>query len=182
MRLSSAAPPQSGQASASQAIRDPGPPPPKRPIRGTSDTPGPTRVDGPHSTVDRKMGRTGGGDIHRARCYTPGLLLSKRKKAERQAMDPLFRDLAGIIPQDRLITDAAELRVYECDGLPLHKQPPTAVAICASREEVIGAVRWCRAKGIPFVPRGAGTGLSGGATPVLGGLVIDTNRMRRILK
>jgi glycolate oxidase subunit GlcD len=105
-----------------------------------------------------------------------------QRKGRHPAVDPIFRELARVIPQERLVTDAAELRVYECDGLPLHKQPPTAVALCASREEVIGAVRWSKEKGIPFVPRGAGTGLSGGATPVLGGLVIDTNLMRRILK
>ncbi|HVR76427.1 MAG TPA: FAD-linked oxidase C-terminal domain-containing protein [Planctomycetota bacterium] len=79
------------------------------------------------------------------------------------------------------MTDPSELRVYECDGLPLHKEPPGAVALCASREEVIAVVRWCAGRGIPFVPRGAGTGLSGGATPVPRGVVIDVNRMRRIL-
>ncbi len=108
-------------------------------------------------------------------------MLFKRKKPA-PAPDGICEELLEWIPRGRLITDASELRVYECDGLPLHKQPPLAVALCASREEVIRAVRWCRRRGVPFVPRGAGTGLSGGATPAPGGLVIDTNRMRRVLR
>ncbi len=72
--------------------------------------------------------------------------------------------------------------MYECDGFPLHKQRPRAVILCESRQDVVHVVRWCHEKGIPFVPRGAGTGLSGGATPVPGGVVIDLNRMRRIVK
>jgi glycolate oxidase subunit GlcD len=93
----------------------------------------------------------------------------------------VFAELARCVPPDRLIIDPSELRVYECDGLPLHKEPPGAVALCASRDEVISVVRWCHEKRIPFVPRGAGTGLSGGATPVPRGVVLDVNRMQRIL-
>jgi len=93
-----------------------------------------------------------------------------------------LRGLSREIPRERIITDPGELRVYECDGLPIHKQPPACVVLCASRDEVIHAVRWCREQGIPYVPRGAGTGLSGGATPVPGALVIDTGLMKRVLK
>jgi len=92
-----------------------------------------------------------------------------------------FTELRQAVPADRLILDTSELRVYECDGLPLHKEPPGAVVLCASREEVIAVVKWCTEKGVPFVPRGAGTGLSGGATPVRRCVVVDVNRMRRIL-
>lgn len=91
-----------------------------------------------------------------------------------------FSELTQWIVPERLVTDPGELRVYECDGFPLHKEKPTLVALCESRDEVIAIVRWCHQQGIPFVPRGAGTGLSGGATPVPGGIVIDLNRMRRI--
>src|SRR5687768_17989048 len=93
----------------------------------------------------------------------------------------VYAELSTCLPIERLVMDPSELRVYECDGLPLHKEPPGAVALCASREEVIAVIRWCAERGIPFVPRGAGTGLSGGATPVPRGVVIDVNRMRRIL-
>lgn len=88
--------------------------------------------------------------------------------------------LADRLGPDGLITDPAELHVYECDGLPVHKQAPAAVALVRSRDEVQAVVRWCGEHGVPFVPRGAGTGLSGGATPSLGSVVIDLNRMRAI--
>jgi glycolate oxidase subunit GlcD len=93
-----------------------------------------------------------------------------------------FDGLARRLPRDRVITDRSELAVYECDALPVHRHAPDAVVLCFSRDEVIECVRWCAEHGIPFVPRGAGTGLSGGATPIHGGLVLDLNRMNRILR
>jgi glycolate oxidase subunit GlcD len=92
-----------------------------------------------------------------------------------------YAELAELVPSERVVLDENELRSYECDGLPLHKSPPGAVVLCADREEVIRTVRWCHERGVPFVPRGAGTGLSGGATPVPRCVVLDLNRMRRIL-
>ncbi|MBI4601916.1 MAG: FAD-binding protein [Planctomycetes bacterium] len=109
-------------------------------------------------------------------------MVFRSARAQPAAAAAEYEELARWVPADRLILDPSELRVYECDGLPLHKEPPGAVVLCASREEVIGVVRWCHERRIPFVPRGAGTGLSGGATPVPRGVVIDLNRMRRILK
>ena len=110
-------------------------------------------------------------------------MFSKRTPPSSQAVPTgIYRELAQCLPAERLITDPSELKVYECDGLPLHKEAPAAVALCASRDEVVEVVRWCHEKRIPFVPRGAGTGLSGGATPVPRGVVIDVNRMRSILK
>jgi len=91
-----------------------------------------------------------------------------------------FSQLARRFPRQRLLADPAELFVYECDALPVHRQPPAAVALCESRDEVVTCVQWCTEKGIPFVPRGAGTGLSGGSTPVPGCLIVDLNRMRAI--
>lgn len=93
---------------------------------------------------------------------------------------PPFDELARRFPAERLVTDAAELFVYECDGLPVHRQPPAAVALCQTRDEVQACVRFCAEHDVVFVPRGAGTGLSGGATPVAGCLVIDCNRMNAI--
>ena len=93
---------------------------------------------------------------------------------------PPFDELARRFPPERVITDAAELRVYECDALPVHKQAPAIVVLPTTRDEVVDVVRWCARHRIPFVPRGAGTGLSGGATPSPGSVVIDVNRMRAI--
>ncbi|HLU46820.1 MAG TPA: FAD-linked oxidase C-terminal domain-containing protein, partial [Planctomycetota bacterium] len=89
-------------------------------------------------------------------------------------------ELEAWIPPDRLIADPSELRVYECDGLPLHKHPPLAVVLLETRDEALLVVDWCRRHGLPFVPRGAGTGLSGGATPLVDCLIVDLNRMRKI--
>ncbi len=91
-----------------------------------------------------------------------------------------FAELARRFPAGRVVTDAAELRVYECDALPVHRQPPALVVLPTSRDEIVEIVRWCGTHGVPFVARGAGTGLSGGATPVPGCVVVDVNRMRAL--
>ncbi len=75
-----------------------------------------------------------------------------------------------------------ELLVYECDGLTSHSARPTAVVFPRDREQVISVVRTCREHGVPFVPRGAGTGLSGGALASEGAVVIECSRMNRILR
>jgi glycolate oxidase subunit GlcD len=72
--------------------------------------------------------------------------------------------------------------VYECDGLTLHRAVPSAVVFPRSAEEVQAVVRLCRAFGAPFVPRGAGTGLSGGAIALEEAVVIECSRMNRILE
>ena len=117
----------------------------------------------------------------RALLSWPPMAQSKRGAVE-SAAPSIYSELSHWIPPERLITDPSEARVYECDGLPLHKEPPGAVVLCASKDEVIQTIRWCRRQRIPFVPRGAGTGLSGGATPVPRAVVIDLNRMRAIRK
>jgi glycolate oxidase subunit GlcD len=71
---------------------------------------------------------------------------------------------------------------YECDGLTLHAETPAAVVLPADRDQVVQVVKACREAGVPFVPRGAGTGLSGGATPRGGGVVIECSRLNRILE
>ena len=69
------------------------------------------------------------------------------------------------------MTEHEELRVYECDGLTGHRAVPELVALPGSTEEVQAVVRACHRERVPFVARGAGTGLSGGATPLAGGVV-----------
>jgi len=76
----------------------------------------------------------------------------------------------------------AELLAYECDGQTLHASRPSAVVLPGCRDEVVAVVKACRAGGVPFVPRGAGTGLSGGATACDGAVVIECSRMQRILE
>src|SRR5256714_14440768 len=80
------------------------------------------------------------------------------------------------------IREPEQLRTYECDGLTGHRVVPALVALPASVEEVQAVVRLCDEERIPFVARGAGTGLSGGALPVAEGIVISLARLTRILE
>jgi glycolate oxidase len=92
-----------------------------------------------------------------------------------------LRRLAAALEPGALLTEAADVRPYECDGLTGHRAIPAAVALPSSTEQVAALVRVCHEARLPFVARGAGTGLSGGALPVAGGLVIGLARMNRVL-
>jgi glycolate oxidase len=93
----------------------------------------------------------------------------------------LLSDLATAVGRDHVISDAAALRTYESDALTGYRAVPQAVVLPATTAEVAAAVRVCEAHAIPFVARGAGTGLSGGAVPVAEGIVIALSRMNQIL-
>ena len=80
------------------------------------------------------------------------------------------------------IREPEQLRTYECDGLTGRRVVPALVALPATTAEVQAVVRICNDAGIPFVARGAGTGLSGGALPVAEGIVISLARLTRILE
>jgi glycolate oxidase len=94
----------------------------------------------------------------------------------------VFEELRAIVGPRGLITSPEELRTYECDGLTNFRVPPRAVLLPHSTEQVQGIVRVCHRERIPFVARGSGTGLSGGALPVENGIVISLARMNRILE
>ena len=99
------------------------------------------------------------------------------------ALDASFvSELRAILGDDHVFTEPERLRVYECDGLTGHRAVPEVVALPGSTEEVRDVVRACHRERVPFVARGAGTGLSGGATPLAGGVVISLSRMDRILE
>ena len=93
----------------------------------------------------------------------------------------LTAELGRIVGAANVITDPVALRTYESDGLTGYRAQPLAVALPDSTEQVVELVGVCAAHGIPFVARGAGTGLSGGAVPVAEGIVIGLSRMRHIL-
>lgn len=92
----------------------------------------------------------------------------------------LLGALEGLLG-DRVYSRPEDLRVYECDGLTMYKKLPRAVVLPETTQEVAAVVRICVAHNMPFVPRGAGTGLSGGATPIGRCIIIETSRMRRLL-
>jgi glycolate oxidase len=91
-------------------------------------------------------------------------------------------ELQEALGREHVITEPEQLRVYECDGLTGHRAVPELVSLPGSTEEVQVVVRACHRERVPFVARGAGTGLSGGATPVAGGVVVSLARMNGILE
>jgi len=97
-------------------------------------------------------------------------------------VDTLVDNLRTIVGRDAVLADVGELLVYECDGLPHHKHRPRAVVFPSSTEETSAVMRVLAKAGVPFTPRGAGTGLSGGALALDAGVVIEMARMRKILK
>ncbi|MDT7677712.1 MAG: glycolate oxidase, partial [Pseudonocardiales bacterium] len=92
------------------------------------------------------------------------------------------RDFERALGAANVISDPPRLRSYECDGLTGYRVVPALVLLPKTAEQVAAAVRVCAAHGIPFVARGAGTGLSGGALPVADGVVISLQRLRRVLE
>jgi glycolate oxidase subunit GlcD len=97
-------------------------------------------------------------------------------------VDQLISTLRAVVGRDAVLNEPEELIVYECDGLPQHKYPPRAVVFPRATEEVAAVVRALAALGVPFAPRGAGTGLSGGALARDRGVIIELARMRRLLE
>ncbi len=92
----------------------------------------------------------------------------------------ILEELRGIVGAGQVLADAEEMIAYECDGFALHRHLPDVVVLPSNREEIARIVDLARRHGIPFVPRGAGTGLSGGALARFGGIVISLARMKSI--
>ena len=91
-------------------------------------------------------------------------------------------ELRAVLGREHVVTEPEQLRVYECDGLTGHRAVPELVVLPDSTGDVQAVLRACTREGVPFVARGAGTGLSGGATPIAGGVVVSLARMNRILE
>jgi glycolate oxidase len=94
----------------------------------------------------------------------------------------VIRELEQIVGRERLVTHAHALATYESDGLMQYKKRPLAAVLPDSTDEVSRILRVCFEAGVPWVARGAGTGLSGGALPVEDGILIAMSRMRRVLE
>jgi len=93
----------------------------------------------------------------------------------------LFDDLAAIVGAGGLLRRDEELMVYECDGYTLERSRPEVVVLPRSTAEVSAIVRLCNRHDVRFVPRGAGTGLSGGCLPIRAPVMIGLSRMNRIV-
>lgn len=93
----------------------------------------------------------------------------------------IVAELRTIVGYEGVLEKYEQLRTYESDGLTSFRVTPALVVLPATTEEVQGVVRICYREHIAFVQRGSGTGLSGGALPIEGGIVISLARMNRIL-
>src|SRR4029453_14869999 len=94
----------------------------------------------------------------------------------------LRRELEAIVGPGGVLSDPDELMVYESDGLTLFRALADFVVFPTSADSVAAVVKLANREGVPFVARGAGTGLSGGCLPAEGGIVISLMRMNRVLE
>ena len=97
-------------------------------------------------------------------------------------VDPLIHRLGEIAGDEHVVTHPHQLRTYESDGLLQYRVAPRAVVLPGSAQEVRQVVRACFESSVPWVARGAGTGLSGGALPHEEGVLIVLSRLRRIVE
>ena len=107
-------------------------------------------------------------------------------RAGAQAPDPeraraLVPRFVALLGADRVVTEHAQLRTYECDGLAVYKVTPAVVVLPRTALDVRDVVRLCVEAGVPYVARGSGTGLSGGALPAADGVLVVTSAMRDVL-
>lgn len=91
-------------------------------------------------------------------------------------------ELERICGKEHVLSGRDETLVYECDAFTLQKQHPDIVVLPSTTEQVSQVVRLCSERGVPFLGRGAGTGLAGGSLPLLGGVIIALTRMKQILE
>jgi glycolate oxidase len=94
----------------------------------------------------------------------------------------IVRALRAIVPGEGVIDDADSLRPYESDGLTAYRQPPMVVVLPETTGQVARILAWCNAEGVKVVPRGAGTSLSGGALPLVDGVLLGLARLNRVLE
>jgi len=99
-----------------------------------------------------------------------------------EAPASVVQRLGAVVGPAQVIHEAVDLRTYECDALTSFRASPSVVVLPASTEEVAAVVRIAAEAGMPVVPRGAGTGLSGGALPVPGCVLLGLSRMKKILE
>jgi len=93
----------------------------------------------------------------------------------------LSQQLRALLGPDAVVDRPDELLVYECDAYTLEKNPPNAVVLPRSTEQISQVVKLCAKLNVPIIPRGAGTSLSGSLLAVTGGVVISLARMNRVL-
>ena len=106
-------------------------------------------------------------------------LSDPRFEVDRQALIARLRE---VLPLQALLVEDEELRPYECDGLTAFREMPLLVALPENEAQAQAIVKICHALKVPVVPRGAATGLSGGALPHRDGVVVSLARLKKIVR
>lgn len=94
----------------------------------------------------------------------------------------ILERLRAVLPAEAVISEPAETRAYECDALSAYRCPPLAAALPASTAEVAAVLRICFEEGVPVVPRGSGTSLSGGALPTADAVILGVSKLNEVLE
>ncbi len=110
------------------------------------------------------------------------MLLRNLFKPQSNPWQSIIKEFQAVVGSDGVVERKAELLTYECDGITGYRQRPAVVVLPRTTEQVAAIVGICHQHNIPWVARGAGTGLSGGALPLENGVLIVTARMKEILK
>ena len=90
--------------------------------------------------------------------------------------------LREFLPERCVLWQAEDTRPYECDGLTAYRRLPMVVALPETEDQVRRILRTCHALGVPVVPRGAGTGLSGGALPPGDGVLLSLAKFMHVVR
>ena len=96
--------------------------------------------------------------------------------------DEIIATMHSIVPADCVIFEEDELRAYDCDGLMAYKQLPFIVVLPETTEQVSKILKYCHENGVKIVPRGAGTGLSGGALPLADAITLGLGKFKKIIE
>ena len=104
---------------------------------------------------------------------------SRASRAQRQA--DVVAELTGILPLGAILFRHGDTAPFECDALTAYRTSPLAVVLPASPAQLQAVLKVCHRQGVPVIARGAGTGLSGGATPHHWGVVLSLAKFNRIL-
>jgi glycolate oxidase len=106
--------------------------------------------------------------------------LPEPKAAVLARREEIVAGLRAIVPESGVIAEALRLKPYETDACTAYRQPPLAVVLPETTEQVAAIMAFCHGNGVRMIPRGAGTSLSGGALPLADAVVIGLMRMSRI--
>lgn len=101
--------------------------------------------------------------------------------SSKPVIDALIQQLRSVLPESCIVSDPVSMKPYECDGLSAYRQLPGVVVLPETVEQIQAVLKICQQTATPIVPRGAGTGLSGGAMPHKNGVLLSVARLNKIL-